>query len=70
MSQSPRGGGNIKIRAYSEGNTIRHNTQIARNARIDTVGLSIWDSILTARTQNRRHAPPVIIAAEDEEHEG
>ena len=64
------GSSNMKIRIYTESNPIRHNTQIARDAKIDTVGHSIWDSILTAPTYPRRHTPPVTLDAEDEEHEG
>ena len=67
MSHLRPGSGNMKIRAYSEGNTIRYNTQIARNARIDMVGHSIWDSILTAPTRTRRPTPPGIF---DEDNEG
>ena len=59
MSQERRGSGGSKIRLYTESNPSRYNTQIARDAKIDTVGHSIWDSILTAPTRPRRHTPPV-----------
>jgi hypothetical protein len=65
MSQEPRGRRGIKIRVYTESNSIRYNTQIARDAKIDTIGHSIWDSILSVPTRTRRHTPPVTIDEDD-----
>jgi hypothetical protein len=67
MSRLRPSSGNMKIRAYSEGNTIRYNTRIARNAKIDTVGHLIWDSILTVPIRTWRPTPPGI---SDEDNEG
>jgi hypothetical protein len=67
MSHLRPSSGNMKIRAYTVSNTMRYNTRIARKARIDMVGHSIWDSILTAPIRTRRPTPPGIF---DEDNEG